>query len=226
MSQLILPLKLADHAIFDTFWRPGNEAASAFVEALCEPSAGPGCWLWGASSSGKSHLLQAVCARVGSSAQYLPIGELRQAGAAALEGMSTRRVLCFDDLHLVAGRADWEEALFRVLLEAAESEAVVVVAAAASAREAGFLRDDVKSRFAQLTSFQLMPLDDDGLQNALKLRARHRGLELPDETARFLLVSQRREMASLYDLLDRLYAEAMVAKRRLTVPFVKSVLDD
>jgi hypothetical protein len=33
-------------------------------------------------------------------------------------------------------------------------------------------------------------------------------------------------MASLYRLLDRLDAEALRAQRRLTIPFVKSVLLD
>ncbi len=32
-------------------------------------------------------------------------------------------------------------------------------------------------------------------------------------------------MASLYAMLDKLDAEAMIAKRRLTIPFVKEVLD-
>jgi DnaA family protein len=56
------------------------------------------------------------------------------------------------------------------------------------------------------------------------LRARHRGLELPDDTAKFMLSRSRRDMASLYRLLDKLDTEALIAKRRLTVPFVRDVL--
>ena len=151
--------------------------------------------------------------------------DLLPAGPAALEGMARRSMLCLDDLHQVAGRPEWEEALFRLLLEAAEQSSTVVASADASARETNFQRDDVSSRFAQLPSFQLVPLGDDGLFLALKLRARHRGIELPDETARFLLTRQRRDMGSLYPMLDRLESEATKAGRRLTIPFIKSVLD-
>ena len=224
MSQLPLPLRLQDHAIFETFWTQGNEAAVAFARELGESPSAPGGWLFGASSTGKSHLLQALCARRESDAQYLPLRDLKVAGAGTLEAMGKRQLICLDDVDSVAGDPAWEEGLFRLLLDAADHGATVVAAAETGAREAGFSRDDVSSRFSQLPSFQLVALDDDGLHAALKLRARHRGLELPDETARFLLNRQRRDMGSLYELLDRLDAEAMVAKRRLTVPFVKSVL--
>jgi DnaA family protein len=39
-----------------------------------------------------------------------------------------------------------------------------------------------------------------------------------------MLNRSRRDMASLYRLLDRLDAAALQAKRRLTVPFVRGVL--
>lgn len=226
MSQIPLPLRLQDHAVFDTFWASGNEAVVAFAESLVDSPGASGCWLWGARSTGKSHLLQAICARSGVDAQFLPLRELKEAGAGTLEGMASRAIVCLDDVDEVAGDAEWEEALFRLLIDAAEQGTVVVAAALASARETGFRRDDVGSRFTQLPSFQLSPLSDEGLGAALELRASHRGLELPKETARYLLNRQRRDMASLYDLLDRLDGEAMVAKRRLTVPFVKSVLGD
>jgi DnaA family protein len=60
----------------------------------------------------------------------------------------------------------------------------------------------------------------------LQLRSRHRGLELPDDTARYLLTRSRRDMASLYEVLDRLDKEALRAKRRLTIPFARMVLDE
>ena len=76
-----------------------------------------------------------------------------------------------------------------------------------------------------LPAFHLHPLDEREKQNALKLRARHRGLELPDDTARFMTRHSRRDMTSLYALLDKLDSEALVAQRRLTIPFVKAVMD-
>ena len=75
-----------------------------------------------------------------------------------------------------------------------------------------------------LPAFHLRPMPEEDRQKALQLRASHRGLELPDDTARYLITRSKRDMASLYALLDKLDAEALAAKRRLTIPFVKGVV--
>ncbi len=224
MSQLALPLRLQDHAVFATFWPAGNEQAVAFVERIADQSGSSGCWLWGPAAVGKSHLLQATCEGLGPSAAYLPLEELRGAGPGILEGLADRAVLCLDDIHSVTGESAWELALFGLFNAVSDAGGVIVAASAAPQRESGIKLPDLESRLATLPTFQLRPLGESGRAAALQLRARHRGLKLPDETAKYLLNRQRRDMASLYALLDRLDAEALVAQRRLTIPFVKSVL--
>lgn len=224
MSQLALPLQLADYAVFASFWPAGNETLVAYLQKLADEGKGPGCWLSGEAAGGKTHLLQAVCERQGDRAMYLPLGLLQEAGPAVLAGAALRPLICVDDIDVAAGREDWEHALFDMFNRIADSGGILVVASSATVRESGFKLPDLVSRFAQLTPFQLKPLNEKERLRALQLRARHRGLELPDETARFMLNRSRRDMASLYGLLDRLDAEALRAQRRLTVPFVRNVL--
>lgn len=224
MSQLPLPLRLQDYAVFDSFLPDGNETLLASLEDLCRSGRGPGAWLWGGKSTGKSHLLQAVCERAGRDAAYLPMGELGSRAPGLLDGMGAMPFVCIDDVDRVSGDDAWEAALFRLFNEAAERGSVLVAAARQPVRESGFGLADLSSRFSLLPSFQVNGLDDDRRRAALRLRARHRGLELPDDTARFLLSRERRDLASLCALLDRLDTEALAAQRRLTIPFVKSVL--
>ena len=224
MSQLALPLTLADHAVFASYWPAGNAAAVRYLEELVERRHAPGCYLFGPRASGKSHLLQAACARAGEDAFYLPLELALDAGPGMLEGFAARPIVCLDDVDRAAGKDDWEAALFALWNALTDAGHVLVVSAAASVRETGFGLPDLESRFSQLSAFRLQPLADADRAEALKLRARHRGLELPDETARYLLSRNRRDMASLYALLDRLDGEALRAQRRLTVPFVRTVL--
>jgi len=72
--------------------------------------------------------------------------------------------------------------------------------------------------------FQLRPLDEQERHAALQLRARLRGLELPDETWHWLRKRFPRDMRTLYQLLDTLDEAALAAQRRLTVPFIRDVL--
>jgi DnaA family protein len=116
--------------------------------------------------------------------------------------------------------------LFKLYNEIDESGGQLVVSAQATQRETGFVLADLRSRMQRLPTFKVTALDDETSVSALQLRARHRGLELPTETARYLLTRRTRDMRSLYLLLDTLDREAMRAQRRLTIPFVKGVLAD
>lgn len=224
MSQLALPLKLQDHAVFDSFLPAGNEGLVAFLEDAVASRAGPGCWIAGAPAAGKTHLLQAVCERAGDAAQFVPLEVLAEAGPGILEGLQARSFVCIDDIDRVAGDDAWELALFTLCNALADAGGILVCAAAAMPKECGYALPDLESRFGRLAAYQLRPLDEAGRIEALRLRARHRGLELPVETAAFLLTRSRRDMASLCELLDRLDSEALKAQRRLTIPFVRDVL--
>ena len=224
MSQLALPLSLADHAVFESFMPAGNEALLAALTAAAELENRQGAWLWGKCATGKSHLLQAVCARAGDAAMYLPMKTLFEAGPDVLDGLESRNVLCLDDIQQVAGDAAWERALFRLCNALAERGHCLLVAADVAPRQAGLALPDLESRLSRLPVYRVATLSDPELGDALKLRARHRGLELPDETARYLLRRSRRDMQSLYALLDTLDSASLVRQRRLTVPFVREVL--
>ena len=149
---------------------------------------------------------------------------LAPAGPELLEGLASRELICLDDINAVAGAAAWEAALFDLCNQALDAERALVVAAPMSPRECPIELPDLQSRLARLPAFKVRPLDEADRVSALQLRAQHRGIELPDDTARYLLTRSRRDMASLYELLDRLDTEALRAQRRLTIPFVREVL--
>jgi DnaA family protein len=224
MNQLALPLQLADHAVFASFHGAGNETLVATLRSLAAGELEPGCWLWGPAATGKTHLLQAVCDAAGDRAAYVPMALLAGAGPAMLEGLEARDVVCIDDIDEVAADDAWQTALFNLANGLQDRGGRMVVSASAPPRECDFSLADLRSRMSRLAVFQVHPLDEAQRISALQLRAGHRGLELPDETATYLLRRTARDMGSLYDLLDRLDLEALRAQRRLTIPFVRDVL--
>ncbi len=224
MSQLVLPLQLADHAVFASFLDSGNETLVATLAGIADGDPGQGCWLWGARATGRTHLLQAVCDRAGDRSAYVPLAMLAETGPGILDGLASRELVCIDDIDRVLGDAAWERALFNLYNELQDTGGQMIVAATAAPREAPIELADLASRMSRLAVFQVHALDDEQRVAALQLRARHRGIELPGETARFMLRRSRRDMASLYDLLDRLDHEALRAQRRLTIPFVRDVM--
>ena len=223
MAQMALPLKLADHAVFESFVDDGNTVPVAALKDIAS-GGNASAFIWGPPATGKSHLLRAVCAAVGDTSVYVPLRELAALGPATIEGLERREVVCLDDVDAVAGKEDWEFGLFRLYNDLHAHAGRVVVAASAAPREAGIGLPDLRSRLSQLPAYRLEALGEAERVDALRLRAEMRGLELPEETARYLLTHSRRDMASLYATLDRLDDEALRAQRKLTVPFVSGVL--
>lgn len=58
----------------------------------------------------------------------------------------------------------------------------------------------------------------------MRLRARLRGFELPENVSRFLLKRLKRDMRTLSTTLDQLDHASICTHRKLTIPFVKEIL--
>ncbi|HVW69927.1 MAG TPA: DnaA regulatory inactivator Hda [Steroidobacteraceae bacterium] len=226
MQQLPLGVRLPDRAVFASFLTGRNTQARAYAGQIAEGSVSGTTWLCGPHGAGKTHLLQAICAQAGSSRAvgYVPLRELARLGVEVLDGLRQLECLCLDDLDEVVGRPDWERALFGVFREIEESGSRLVVAAQAPPALLEWALPDLGSRLSACAVFQLRVLDEAEQQAALQLRARLRGFELPDETSRWLQRRYSRDMHRLYELLDTLDEAALVAQRRLTVPFIREVL--
>ena len=102
MSQLVLPLRLADHAVFASFLDAGNETLVATLAGLRRVDGGQGCWLWGAAATGKTHLLQAVCDRAGTDRSTCR-SRWWQRRARDSRRTGRRDLVCIDDVDQVAG---------------------------------------------------------------------------------------------------------------------------
>jgi DnaA family protein len=227
MQQLALDLKLADFALFTTFHAgPNEQVLNAVMQAATEPGQHV-AWIWGAPGSGRSHLLQAAVAaasNAGRACAWLPLGDGEDMQPAILEGMGALDLLCVDDVDQIAGDAQWERPLFKLFEELRARDGNLLVAASGTCAVSGFELQDLASRLASGPTWKLKSMDDDDRLAALQLRANWRGLDLPDDTGRYLLRRVDRSSRALFELLDRLDAAALTAQRRLTIPFVKSVL--
>ncbi len=227
MKQLPLAMRLRERAVFDSFVPGPNAAAVEQLRALAAGASAGVYWLSGPHAVGKTHLLQASCAMArasGADTAYLPLSQLLALGPEALEGWQRARVAAVDDLGAIAGRRDWEQAMFRLYRELEEHGATLLAAAAAPPLLLKFSLPDLASRFAAATLMPLRVLDEGEQRKALRLRAHARGLELPEESALYLQRRFRRDLATLYELLDAIDEAALQAQRRLTVPFIRQVL--
>jgi DnaA family protein len=224
VRQMPLAVRLRDRAVFESFYPGANAESIAHLQQVARTERRSVSWLFGPDASGKTHLLQAVCAQAGASAVYLPLAELAELGPETLEGWQESRWLCLDDIEAVIGQLAWERALFNLYREAEERGASLIVAAQVPPLSLAFALADLGSRFSAADLLPIKRLEEEEQRAALRLRAQMRGLELPEEAALYLQRRFPRDMDSLYALLDTLDEAALEAGRRLTVPFIRDVL--
>ena len=221
MRQLPLGVQLRTAAVFDNFYAGTNvEAVAALQSRTAQPQ-----WIWGAAASGKSHLLQAACAAADAPGAYVPLRGEAALPPAALEGLEHLETVCIDDLECIAGQESWERALFALFNAAVDTGTRLLFAATNAPATLPWRLPDWASRAASCNVYRLHLLDDAERIDALRMRAQRRGLELPLDTAEYLLKRMPRDQRTLFDLVDALDDAALVAQRRLTVPFVRAALN-
>ncbi|MEQ8314045.1 MAG: DnaA regulatory inactivator Hda [Gammaproteobacteria bacterium] len=225
-EQLLLGVSLRDEATFDNFHV--SQANSALLRSLTTLSKDDHLtYLWGAASSGRTHLAQALChqqAESGLASLYLPLQEHESLAPDMLQGAEGLAMVCIDDVDAIAGETDWEQALFQLYNELAGTETRLVVTAACAPQYLPMQLKDLVSRLQSGAVYQLATPDDEEKRAILRKRAAIRGMDLSDQVADFVVQRAERSLQSLMSILDKLDKASLEKGRRITIPLIKEVL--
>lgn len=227
--QLPLALRWPRRQRFEHFHAGENAAAVEALRAAAGSASAPWVFVAGPLGSGRTHLLIAACQAAiddGRTAQYLPLAGLRGSRADAIRGMAGSDVLAIDDLDSVAGEGDAEHALFDTFNRYRAEGCTLLFAATAAPATLGIALPDLRSRLGSLTQAVLKPLGDEQRRQVLREQAAGRGIELDDTVLDWLFAHHARDLGALLDLLDTLDRASLAAQRRVTVPFLKSLLKE
>ncbi len=185
--------------------------------------------LWGASGSGRTHLLSALqlqASELGINAFLLnhesSMDEWRACADVLIENNQAPGLLCIDDIDHLSEFA--QGALFRLhnlIREASQQYLITTSLAAASHLQ---IREDLKTRLVWGLVFQMHALSDSEKLQALEQAAAERGLQISSEVAPWLLKHFHRDMPSLMSLLEALDQYSLETKRAITLPLLKEML--
>lgn len=226
-SQRILPFQFQDQASFDNFLPGDNVQVVHALQSLSQQSGWECVYLSGPSGVGKSHLVQAACAfyiQHGWRVCYFNLSDVRHFGPQILQGLEQYDLVALEDCHQVAGDAEWEEALFGCYNVLFESARTFILTATERPSELGFQLADLVSRMQSAVMYALKPLGDEEKVAVLQQRAAATGLVLSREVGDYLLHHYQRNLPELLKILSLLDEASLATKRRLTIPFVRSVL--
>ncbi len=220
-------LSLKQSATLENFIRGDNAQAAAEVRNCTQARNGRYLYLWGASGTGKTHLVTAAAKAADNNsfaAAYIPLSRASQLSPEMLSNIEHMDLVCLDDIHSIAGDPSWEEALFHLFNRTRELAANLIVTADCGPSALQLDLPDLVSRLSSGVSYRLSPLDDTTKMQLLVDLAKKRGMELTADTANYILNNYSRDTASLLAFLERLDHASLAAQRKLTIPFIRTLI--
>lgn len=227
MQQAALQFDLNAELSFSSFYTACNKQA---INHLSDMASGKGemqFYLWGGNGAGKSHLLQACCQyayQQKHQAFYLSLQKNQLIDPQILKGLEHFDLICIDNLDYCAQNAAWELALFNLYNDLRQNNHKLILSSHCSPKKLPVNLMDLKSRINWGLSLKLQPLSDEERIAAFTHKAKYLGFEISTKVGDFLTKHYAYDLPTLWTLLSALEQETLIAKRKLTLPFLKQIL--
>ncbi len=223
MKQIALDIGLARGPTLASFCHGPNDAALAHLQLWAgSPTRSPvPTYLWGIPGSGKTHLLKAVTHALRE--QGAAIGWMDASMAEPPEFDERWAVVLMDEVHLYT--AVQQHAAFNWFVNAQTLQRGVLAAGELPPADLR-LREDLRTRLGWGHVFQLQVLTEPERRAVLRQAADARGIFLADEVMDFILTRFSRDLGYLMQLLDQLDGYALQTKRAITIPLIRSMLEN
>lgn len=218
-EQLVFELGRVEPPGFDNFVAGANAEIVAALRQFVAAPTDPGLVLWGGPATGKTHLLRASVAEArarGRGAIYcetpaaLPPEPPLPATLMAIDAIDT---------------ADpGQQALLFTLYNALPGHGGQLICAAPLPPARLPLREDLRTRIGHGLIFEVKPLADADLPQALRVYAEERGFPLGPDVIDYLLRHRRRDVRSLTAMLAALDRHSLATRRPITVPLLRDWL--
>ena len=224
-KQLTFPWNKTYKSSFENFYvDPSN---NELISVITDLSQLDDIFIYGNKNAGKTYLLQSLCnaySSAGKSSLYIPFEDVIKYGVGILDSIETMDLVCLDGLENIIADSEWEKGVFNLINNSLHSKCKLVFSASLETGSLNFSLPDLESRLRKLNSYELLPINQDNLLEALKFIAKLRSIDLGDKEAQYLLTYAKRNISDLVGILESLDQLSMEMKRRITIPLIKELL--
>jgi DnaA family protein len=184
-------------------------------------------FIYGTKQSGKTFLLQAMCnsySSMGKSSLYVPLKKVMNYGVEIFESLENIDLICIDGIEQVISKTEWEKEIFNLINKALISKSRLILTSSKDLKSLNFSLPDLESRIKKIQSYELYPIDDKDIIDALKYISQFKSINLGDKEAKYLVTYSQRDISSLIQILESLDQLSMEMKRKITIPLIKEVI--
>ena len=184
-------------------------------------------FIYGTKESGKTFLLQAMCnsySSMSKSSLYIPLKKVMNYGIEIFESLENIDLICIDGIEEVISKIEWEKAIFNLINKALISESRLILTSSKDLKSLNFSLPDLESRIRKFQSYELHPINDKDIFDALKYISKLTSINLGDKEAKYLVTYSQRNISNLVHILESLDQLSMEMKRKITIPLIKEVI--
>ena len=184
-------------------------------------------FIYGTKESGKTFLLQAICnsySSMNKSSLYVPLKKVINYGVEIFESLENIDLICLDGIEQVISKLEWEKEIFNLINKALISKSRLILTSSKNLKSLNFSLPDLESRIKKIQSYELYPIDDKDILDALKYISQFKSINLGDKEAKYLVTFSQRDISNLVQILESLDQLSMEMKRKITIPLIKEVI--
>ncbi len=233
MKQIPLDLSADQPQSFDSFVTGRNAELLERLKLLASAGVGKSThtgsastdrfiYLWAEAGAGKSHLLHALATKAAQEGNHARLIHADSPESAFEYSPRTSHYLLDDVDQLFE---EQQIAAFNLFNQIREQGGCMVCSGTLPPTRLE-LREDLRTRLGWGHVYQLHLLDESARRSVLRKAADAKGLVLPEEVIDYVLHRFSRDLGSLMELLNHLDGYAMRTQRALTIPLVRSMLEN
>lgn len=222
MNQLNLPFALNEKMLLDNFIGSKNQQVLSFIQGLFIHKNTAAVYIFGAKSSGKTHLLQGCAfAALAQNLTTIYLDGTQELPAEVLENLAEADWVCIDNIEYLDSQAQY--ALFDLTSQIKPTKPQLIFSAGVLPNKLNVLKD-LKTRLSLSLVFTLGMLSDEEKISVIKNKMEDKNISIDDKIYMFLFKYYSRDLSEILHIITQLDKTSLQQKHPISIPFIKKTL--
>ncbi len=220
-DQIPINFAFCNEKTLENYIAGGNQQLVDALKLFASENLGQLIYVYGKKSTGKSHLCKAVFDIIVGNKVYVD-----QYNSKLLSNIDIQNTqyLIIDDFDAILEKENTEDLLFYCINEFILSKKSILISSIKSTEEIDFIKNDLKSRLTSYLIFNIKEISDEQKIKVVKKITEDIGWTIEENVCQYIMNHYPRDLFFLCNVLKSLDRNSLALKKKVTIPFVKSIV--